>query len=167
MQLKGLINSFSKQVKMLIGAFLIVLSAGFYGSIKFVNLSTNATPQGIEENYLGNEYDEEATVMKFKKSEREILTIIHGHMLSLAVIFLLLGALVAMTNLPDKWQTYIMIEPFVSILLTFGGIYSLWKGVLWCKYVIIISGILMTLSFLAGTLSISYELIKSSNSEVN
>jgi len=167
MQLKGLIYSFSKQVKMLIGAFLIVLSVGFYGSIKFVNLSTNATPQGIEENYLGNEYDEEATVMKFKKSEREILTIIHGHMLSLAVIFLLLGALVAMTNLPDKWQTYIMIEPFVSILLTFGGIYFLWKGVHWCKYVIIISGILMTLSFLAGTLSISYELIKSSNSEVN
>ena len=122
MQVKGLIYGFPKQVKMLIGAFIIVLSIGFYGSIKFVSVTTNATPQGIEENYLGNENDEEANVMKFKKSEREILTIIHGHMLSLSVIFLLLGGLVAMTNLPDKWQTYIMIEPFVSVILTFGGI---------------------------------------------
>ena len=165
MQLKGLIYGFSRQVKMLIGAFLIVLSIGFYGSLRFVNLNTNATPQGIEENYLGNENDEDATVMKFKKSEREILTIIHGHMLSLSVIFLLLGVLVAMTNLSDKWQTYIMLEPFVSILLTFGGIYFLWKGHLWCKYVIVISGILMTLSFLAGTCSVFYALLKPSRSE--
>ena len=162
MQIKGLIHSFPKQVKMLIGAFLITLSVGFYGSIKFVNLTTNSTPQGVEENYLGNENDEEATVMKFKKSEREILTIIHGHILSLSVIFLLLGALVAMTNLPDKWQSYIIVEPFLSILLTFGGIYFLWKGHVWCKYVIIISGILMTLSFLAGTFSVFYALIKPS-----
>lgn len=162
MQIKGLIHSFPKQVKMLIGAFLITLSVGFYGSIKFVNLTTNSTPQGVEENYLGNENDEEATVMKFKKSEREILTIIHGHILSLSVIFLLLGALVTMTNLPDKWQSYIIVEPFLSILLTFGGIYFLWKGHVWCKYVIIISGILMTLSFLAGTFSVFYALIKPS-----
>ena len=162
MQIKGLIHSFPKQVKMLIGAFLITLSVGFYGSIKFVNLTTNSTPQGVEENYLGNENDEEATVMKFKKSEREILTIIHGHILSLSVIFLLLGALVAMTNLPDKWQSYIIVEPFLSILLTFGGIYFLWNGHVWCKYVIIISGILMTLSFLAGTFSVFYALIKPS-----
>lgn len=160
MQLKGLIYGFSKQVKMLIGAFLVVLSIGFYGSIKFVNLNTGSTPQGIEENYLGNENDEDATVMKFKKSEREILTIIHNHMLSLSVIFLLLGFLVAMTNLPDKWQTYIMIEPFISVILTFGGIYFLWKGHLWCKYVIVVSGILMTLSFLAGTFSVFYALLR-------
>lgn len=164
MQFKGLIYRFPKQVKMLIGAFLVVLSIGFYGSIQFVNLTTNASPQGVEENYLGNEHDEEATVMKFKKSEREILTIIHGHMLSLSVIFLLLGALVAMTNLPTKWQCYIMIEPFLSIILTFGGIYFLWKGHTWCKYLIMISGILMTASFIAGTFSVFFTLLKGANS---
>lgn len=162
MQFRGLIFTFPKRVKLLIGAFIIVLSIGFFGSIKFVNLTTNWTPQGIEENYLGNENDEEAAVMKFKKGEREILTVIHGHMLSLSVIFLLLGFLVAMTNLQEKWQTYIMIEPFISIVLTFGGIYYLWKGFSWCKYLIAISGILMTLSFIAGTLSVCYALIKPS-----
>lgn len=167
MQLKGLINRFPMRVKMLIGAFLVVLSVGFYGSIRFVNLTTNSSPQGIEENYLGNEADEEALVMKFKKSEREILTIVHGHMLSLSVIFLLLGALVSMTNLSNKWQSYIMIEPFVSILLTFGGIYFLWKGYSWCKYLIMISGILMTLSFIAGTFSVFFALLKPSNTANN
>lgn len=164
MQLKGRISNFPKQVKMLIGAFLIVLSVGFFGSINFVQVTTNGNPKGIEENYLGNENDEDADVMKFKKTEREMLTLVHGHMLSLSVIFLLLGGLVAMTNLSDRLQCYLMVEPFLSILLTFGGIYFLWKGHTWCKYLIIISGILMTISFIGAVISVFLGLLKPSNS---
>ena len=40
-----------------------------------------------------------------------------------------------------------MIEPFVSVLLTFGGLYLLWTGMLWMKYVVAFSGVLMTLTF--------------------
>ena len=40
-----------------------------------------------------------------------------------------------------------MIEPMISLITTFGGLWLLWNGVLWMKYIIMVSGILMHLSF--------------------
>jgi len=96
--------------------------------------------------------------MKFKKSEREILTIIHSHILSMSVIFFLIGFLVCLTNINIKLKLFLAIEPFVSILLTFGGIYLLWLDILWFRYVVIFSGILMTLSFLISAFLILRDL---------
>ena len=153
MQIHGIISQFPKEVKGLILAFIICLSIGFYAGIRFVNDTSNSNPQGIEERYLGNESDENATVMKFKKSSGEVMTMVHNHILSLSVIFFLLGGLVATTGINKKLKSFLMIEPFVSILCTFGGIYFMWTGILWMKYVIMASGILMTLAF---TLSIFF-----------
>ena len=75
-------------LKALIISFLVVLSIGFYGGISFVNTTTSMKTSGIESHYLGNEDDEAAKIMKFKKSKREMLTIVHNHILSLSVIFL-------------------------------------------------------------------------------
>lgn len=153
MQIHGIISQFPREVKGLILAFIVCLSIGFYTSIRFVNDTTDANPQGIEERYLGNEADEAATVMKFKKSKGEVMTMVHNHILSLSVIFFLLGGLVATTSINKKLKSFLMIEPFVSILCTFGGIYFMWTGMVWMKYVIMISGVLMTLAF---TLSVFF-----------
>jgi cellulose synthase/poly-beta-1,6-N-acetylglucosamine synthase-like glycosyltransferase len=153
MQIHGIISQFPKEVKGLILAFIICLSIGFYAGIRFVNDTSNSNPDGIEERYLGNESDEAATVMKFKKSSQEVMTMVHNHILSLSVIFFLLGGLIAITGINKKLKSFLMIEPFVSILCTFGGIYFMWSGMLWMKYVIMVSGVLMTVSF---TLSIFF-----------
>ncbi|MFN0729499.1 hypothetical protein [Polaribacter gochangensis] len=150
MQIHGSISQFPKEVKGLIIAFIITLSIGFYAGIRFVDETSNSNPTGIEERYLGNENDEDATVMKFKKSNQEVMTLVHNHILSLSVIFFLLGGIVATTRINKKLKAFLMIEPFVSILCTFGGIYFMWAGILWMKYVIMISGILMTISFTAS-----------------
>ena len=55
-----------------------------------------------------------------------------------------------------------MFEPFLSVLLTFGGIYLLWLDINWMKYVIMISGMLMTLSFTISVFIITFELLKNS-----
>ena len=44
--------------------------------------------------------------------------------------------------------------PFVSILLTFGGLYLIWLGVEWFRYVVIFSGIAMTLAYSAAVIII-------------
>ena len=69
MQINGLIYKLPKNLKWLIGAFVIVLSIGFYSGLLFVGETSSTNPKGIEEQYLGNEADEEAVVMKFKKSD--------------------------------------------------------------------------------------------------
>ena len=51
-----------------------------------------------------------------------------------------------------------MIEPFFSVLITFGGIYLMWTGLLWMKYIVMLSGILMTASFTASAFIILVQL---------
>jgi len=160
MQLNGLIHTFSKELKLLIGAFIIVLSIGFFTGLLFVGKTSSANPNGIEEQYLGNESDENVEIMKFKKSDREMLTLVHNHVLSMSIIFFLLGAILSVTQLNKKWKLFLMVEPFASVILTFGGIYLLWKGFLWMKYIVVLSGTLMALTFTASIVIILIQLFQ-------
>ena len=160
MQLNGLILTLPKEIKLLIGAFIIVLSIGFYTGLLFVGETSSANPNGIEEQYLGNENDEDAQVMHFKKSDQEMLTLVHNHILSMAIIFFLVGGLVSITKLNKKLKLFLIVEPFISVILTFGGLYLLWTGMLWMKYIVMLSGILMTLTFTTSTFIIIKQLFQ-------
>lgn len=158
MEFKGLIYQFPKEIKYLIFAFIVTLSIGFYSGISFVRSTTNANPSGIEQRYLGNEDDENATKMMFKKSEGEILTTVHSHILSLSVIFFLVAIIISTTAINQKFKFFLMVEPFLSLIFTFGGIYFLWKEIHWMKYVVMISGFLMTATYTASIIIITKEL---------
>jgi hypothetical protein len=160
MELHGLLQRFPKHIKMFIAAFVVVLSIGYITGLQFVRQTESITPNGIEENYLGNEDAENAQVMKFKKGKREMLTIVHTHILSMSFIFFLLGGLISLTTLSKKWKAFLMIEPFVSIIVTFGGIYLMWLGMSWMKYIVMLSGILMTSVFLVGVGAVLFQLSK-------
>jgi hypothetical protein len=157
-----LISELSKELKTLITAFVIVLSVGFYSGIRFVNETDSHTASGVYENYLGNEENEDAEVFKFKKTNREMISIVHSHIISMALIFLSIGGLLSMVPLGKKLKYFITIEPFVSIILTFGGIYLMWMGIEWMRYIVIVSGILMTLCYTAAVvLILKHTLVKS------
>lgn len=160
MQLNGLLHTFSKEIKFLIGAFLIVLSIGFFTGLLFVGETSSANPNGIEEQYLGNESNENAEIMKFKKSDQEMLSLVHSHVISMSMIFFLVGLILSTTRLNKRLKMFLMIEPFASVLLTFGGIYLLWKGMLWMKYIVLFSGTLMTLSYTVSIFIIFIQLFK-------
>lgn len=160
------LHQLPSNIKALIFAFVVILSIGYYTGLIFVKTTTEMRAEGVETHYLGNESDENATVMKFKKNERDILTVIHNHMLSMGLIFFCLGIIVSATTLNEKLKYFLMLEPFLSILLTFGGIYLLWMGIDWFKYIIVISGALMTLCFAISTLSILYEILYLKNQRI-
>lgn len=159
MNYNGLLNTFPKEIKVFIGAFVLILSVGFYTGLLFVSQTSTTSPAGIVENYNGNEDDLDAEVMKFKKGAREMLTIVHTHILSMSFIFFLLGGLVWLCELPKKLKLFLTVEPFLSVLLTFGGIYFIWSGILWMKYVVIFSGLLMTLTFVISSCVVLYQLV--------
>lgn len=160
MQFHGLIHTFPKHIKIFIAAFVVVLSVGYFTGLLFVNQTDSNNPDGMEINYLGNEENEDAEVLVFKKGEREMLTMLHTHVLSISFIFFLLGGLVSITSLPKKLKSFLMVEPFISIILTFGGIYFLWSGISWMKYIVIISGIVMTLVFVVSAGVVLFQLSK-------
>jgi hypothetical protein len=160
MVINGSIHHFPKEIKALLIAFIITLSIGFYSGISFVRSTTDANPSGIEERYLGNENNEQATKMKFKKSEGEIMTTVHSHILSLSVIFFILALCVATTDINQKLKLFLMIEPFLSLVFTFGGIYFLWKEITWMKYVIMVSGFLMTTTYTLSVFLVLKQLVR-------
>lgn len=160
MDLHGKIHQLPKPAKLLVGFFILTLSFGYFVGLRFVNENTNSTVNGIEEHYLGNEADEDAEIMRFKKAEKEIITTVHNHVTSMSLIFLALGGILLLTSIPKKLKKFLIVEPFISILLTFGGIWLLWSGVLWFKYVVIFSGILLTLTFTSSVILILFQLFK-------
>ncbi len=156
MHLKGKLVDASREIKILIVIYLVITSIGVLSALQFVDLTTSGTPKGIQENYLGNEEDPEATDMKFMMSERQILNIVHAHMLSMGMLFFILALLVATTPIGGLLRKTLLFEPLVSVFLTFGGIYWLWKGILWMRYVVMISGVLMTLSYIVSLVILLY-----------
>lgn len=160
MSYNGLLLTFPKEIKIFIAAFVVALSIGYFTGLLFVSQTSTTSPQGIEENYLGNEDDEDAEVMKFKKGKREMLTIIHTHILSMSFIFFLLGGILLLTKLPKKLKMFLAVEPFVSVILTFGGIYFMWQGINWMKYIVMISGMFMTTVYITSASIILIQLFK-------
>ncbi|HLT50746.1 MAG TPA: hypothetical protein VKZ93_02250 [Arenibacter sp.] len=160
MDYDGLLLKLPRGIKWFIGTFVLVLSVGFSTGLLFVSQTTATSSSGLVENYLGNEEDMEAEVMKFKKGEREMLTIVHTHILSMSLIFFLLGILVWMTKIPHRLKMFLTIEPLLSVIFTFGGIYLMWSGLLWMKYVVMVSGFLMTSSFGISVIIVLYQLIQ-------
>ncbi|CAM1341152.1 hypothetical protein [Tenacibaculum aestuarii] len=158
MQIHGIIHQFPREIKHLIVVFVAALSIGYFGGLSFVNDTTSASSKGIQERYLGNEDDEEATKMMFKKSSGEIKTLVHNHILSLSVIFFLLALILSTTSIGMKLKLFLMIEPFVSVVCTFGGIYLMWTGVTWMKYVVMASGFLMTAVYTTSIIVILQQL---------
>jgi hypothetical protein len=138
--------------------FLLVLSFGYFSGLDMVKKTTDYKVDGIQENILGNEFNEESEALHFKMSERELHGIIHSHVITLSMLFILLQFLIYFTSIPNPIKVFLMIEPMLSLLLTFGGLWMLWNGALWMKYVIMISGICMHLSMVAFILILIYEL---------
>lgn len=163
MELHGLLQTFPKYIKLFIASFVVVLSIGYATGLLFVKQTQSVSPDGIEQNYLGNEAIENVKIMKFEKGAREMLTIIHTHILSMSFIFFFLGGLLAMSSIPKRWKAFLMIEPFFSILLTFGGIYFMWMGVTWLKYIVMLSGVLMTSAYFVSAAIVLYDCFKNKN----
>ena len=175
MKLEGKIHNLPSYAKAFIFAFLLTLSFGYYTGVLFVKHTTEFTPQGIEESYNGNKTEEVITEddwenddwglensvpLKYKKSEQEIISIVHAHVISFSLIFLLLGVIVMLTSIPVWLKKILIIEPFISIVLTFGGIWMLWKDITWMKYIVMFSGILLTITFSLSVIIVIQQLLK-------
>ena len=146
-------------LRWLIFVFLLVLSVGYFTGLAFVHHTTEMTNSGIVVNYTGNEDNHEAETMIFKKAERDMLNIIHAHIMSLSLIFFILALLVYCCQMPPKLKAFLMVEPMISLLVTFGGIYLIWWGLEWMSVVVMVSGFLMTLSYAISVGGICLELL--------
>ena len=99
---------------------VIVQLVGYTTSLVFVWHTTRLVPPGIESRYRGTNPDSVAGAMRFPKSFAEMLTITHTHLLSMVVIFVLMGIGVALCQrVSERWKRILIVDPFVALLVSF------------------------------------------------
>lgn len=132
-----------RTLRLFITAFLLVLTAGYSVGVLFVDHTTSGTPDGLAAEFRGNEGDAGQAELKFGKSPREIYTFLHNHIFSLSIVFFCVGGIFYFSSVGRGLKTFLLVEPFIAIITTFGGIWLtrfVFPGFSW---LVIVSGISM------------------------
>jgi hypothetical protein len=110
-------------LKAFITAFLLVLTIGYAIGLFFVEHHTSFSSRGVQEQFLGNEDSEVAQEVRYAKSANEMFVFIHNHILSLALVSFAVGGIFYFSSLVSaKIKLFLVVEPLVATLTTFGGI---------------------------------------------
>ena len=150
-------------IKLKLLCFLTVfnLVVGVSIGLFYVAYTTNFTPSGTSEHYSGSIVDDNFDIPnKYPKPISELLNTTHNHIISMTFIFLVLGAIFFFNSvITGIFKTILLVEPFLSIIVTFGGIWLIRFVNVNFSYLVILSGTLMYLSFFIMAFTIFYELI--------
>ena len=133
------------KIKLLLFFTVLNLTFGVSIGLYYVANTTQLSPAGTTEHFSGSEIDAEFDIPeKYPKPVSELLITTHNHILSLTLIFLIIGGIFYFnSSITGGLKTFLIAEPFVSILTTFGGIWLIRFVHPAFSYLVIISGILM------------------------
>tara|TARA_B100000586_G_C19831887_1_gene310881 strand:- start:79 stop:582 length:504 start_codon:yes stop_codon:yes gene_type:complete len=165
-------NNFSKQlyqfpgiIKLIIFVVIVNITCGVGVGLFYVANTTNLSVIGTTEQFKGSDVNNEFEIPeKYPKPLSELLMTTHNHLISLTFIFLIIGSVFYFSSIfPENVKSILIIEPFVSILTTFAGIWLISFGYPIFVYLVLPSGILMYLCFFLMAVSILYELALKNN----
>ena len=152
---------FPAKVKCLCFFILLNLTIGVGVGLYYVDYTTNLTTSGTSEHFSGSIVNDEFDIPdKYPKPISELLNTTHTHVISMTFIFIIVGAIFFFNSIiTGILKTILIIEPFISIIITFGGIWLIRFSHMGFSYLVILSGVLMYLSFFIMAFTIFYELI--------
>lgn len=152
----------NKDLKVFLTVFLIVLSIGILFGLAFLFNTTSfdktiAAERLIEqENKLEEDFGIDESPVK---STGELLMTTHNHILGFSFIFFFIGGIFYFNSIiVGYWKSFLIIEPFISILVSFGSMWLVkyFGGVF--IYLTILSSILLYSSFFVMLIISLYEL---------
>lgn len=141
-----LLQNWRRPIKKLIFTFVLIAFIGVVFGGVMIEMTTHLTPKGVIHEYNGIKQSEmsKAKEMKFPKSPKEMLITTHNHILGLSSLFVIVGFLYLSSMAEASWlHVSIAVEPLISLVVTFGGLWIV--RYLWTPfvYVVILSGTLM------------------------
>ncbi|MFC2134317.1 hypothetical protein ACFLTH_06825 [Bacteroidota bacterium] len=151
-----------KSLKQLLSAYILILSIGVILGILYVRLNTNLTLTGTVERFNGSDIvkSDFDVPEHYPKPLNELLLTTHNHFIGFSFIFLTIGLIFYFNSIiTGVFKTILIVEPFVSILLTFGSIWGMRFIDDLFVYLLFISSVLMYLSYFIMAVTSTYELI--------
>jgi hypothetical protein len=137
----------------------IVQLVGYTTSLVFVWHTTRLVPPGVAAQYRGADPEMTAGAMRFPKSFAEMLTITHTHLLSMAVIFLITGAGVALcVGVSERGKRWLITEPFAALLVSFSAMWLMRYVHAAFSWLLFASSALLALTFYVHSFLILREL---------
>jgi len=151
------LQTLDKNLKKILIYYLITLGVGFSLGVFYVYLNSEFSSSGMVEQYVGNNDEWEP---KLPKTLQDLVSHTHEHITMFSIIFLSLG-LIFLNNSTIKgfWKRFLMLEPFISIIITFGGFFMIRYVTTTFSYIIMISSLLMYICFYVMLIISLYELI--------
>ena len=151
------LKTIDKNLKKLLIYYLVTLGIGFSLGVLYVYLNSEFTSSGMIEQYLGNndEWDP-----KLPKTLQDLVSHTHEHITMFSIIFLSLGLIFSYNDtIKGFWKRFLMLEPFLSIIVTFGGFFIIRYMTTSFSYIIMISSLIMYICFYIMLFICLYELI--------
>ena len=152
---------FPNKLKLLCFLTVLNLIVGVTVGLYYVGYTTQFSSMGTSEHFRGSPLDGEFDIPeKYPKPLTELLNTTHTHIISMTFIFLILGGIFFFNSIiTGIFKTILIVEPFISIIFTFGGIWLIRFVHPNFSYLTIISGILMYICFFIMATAVFYELI--------
>ena len=149
-----------RAIKLLLMLTVLNLTVGVGIGLYYVSNTTHLSPEGTAEQFRGSSVDNNFDIPeKFPKPTSELLTTTHNHIISMTSIFFIMGGIFYFNSIiTGFWKSFFIAEPFFSILATFGGIWLIRFIHSSFSYLVMVSGVLMYLSFFIMAGTIIYEL---------
>ena len=161
------LHELPRKLKLLCFLTVFNITVGLGVGLYYVGYTTQYSPSGTSEHFAGSKVSDDFDIPdKYPKPFSELLNTTHTHVISMTFIFIITGGIFFFNSIiTGSIKTFLIVEPFISIIVTFGGIWLVRFIHPGFSYLVILSGILMYLSFFIMASTIFYELsIKPSQS---
>ena len=154
------LKDLEQSMKYFLIIFLITISVGIFTGLCYIYYTSNIAADSIAERYAGTTVDEYEIPENFPKSLENMIQTTHEHVNSFAIISLALGLIFYFNSIiGGKIKSFIMIEPFISTIITFLSLWLIRYLDISFAYLVIISSGLMYLCWYAMIFISLYDLI--------
>ena len=118
------LKTLDKSLKKLLTVYLIVVAIGISIGIAYLGSETDVSKKGIVEQYNGSTSADEIDIPdKYPKGIKEMFLTTHNHILGLAPLLLSLGLIIYFSTINRKLKMFLLYEPLISLIVTFGSIW--------------------------------------------
>jgi len=154
---------FDKTLKNFLIAILFVLTTGLGTGLIYLSYTTNYTPKGTAERFNGTNIEQGINDFdipeNYPKPISEMLLTTHNHILGFSFIFFITGLIFYFNSIINGfWKSFLLIEPIISIVITFGSIWLVRFVHEDFVYLTILSSSILYLSFFIMVGVSAYEL---------